>query len=119
MPLRADDCRDWDIPDPAGRPIDEVRAIRDAIEARVRDLVEVRIEAIRTDLTAHQLRVQKLLGMLAEEFGDTRDDTEVRACADAVLAEYQDAPVRSYVMTLAHRRTRDCLRQEVCDLVTV
>ena len=24
----------WDIPDPAGRPLDEVRAIRDTIEAR-------------------------------------------------------------------------------------
>jgi protein-tyrosine-phosphatase len=25
---------DWDIPDPAGRPLEEVRAIRDTIEAR-------------------------------------------------------------------------------------
>ena len=29
---------DWDLPDPKGRPIDEVRAIRDDIAARVRDL---------------------------------------------------------------------------------
>src|SRR5687767_15991624 len=28
---------DWDVPDPAGRPIEEVRAIRDAVEARVRE----------------------------------------------------------------------------------
>ena len=26
---------DWEVPDPAGKPIDEVRAIRDDIEARV------------------------------------------------------------------------------------
>ena len=30
---------DWDLPDPAGRPLEEVRAIRDEIETRVRDLL--------------------------------------------------------------------------------
>lgn len=30
---------DWDLPDPAGRPLDEVRAIRDDIADRVQDLV--------------------------------------------------------------------------------
>jgi protein-tyrosine-phosphatase len=29
---------DWDLPDPAGRPIDEVRALRDEIDRRVRAL---------------------------------------------------------------------------------
>ena len=29
---------DWDLPDPAGLPIQEVREIRDEIERRVRDL---------------------------------------------------------------------------------
>lgn len=45
---------DWDVPDPAGLPIEEVRAIRDEIEARVRDLADERLHAIRTDPTAHQ-----------------------------------------------------------------
>ena len=31
---------DWSIPDPAGRPIEEVRRIRDAVEARVAGLAE-------------------------------------------------------------------------------
>ena len=31
---------DWDIPDPAGRPIDEVREIRDLIDERVKELAE-------------------------------------------------------------------------------
>jgi protein-tyrosine-phosphatase len=31
---------DWDLPDPAGRPIEEVRPIRDEIERRVIALVE-------------------------------------------------------------------------------
>ena len=30
---------DWDLPDPKGQPADRVRAIRDAIERRVHDLV--------------------------------------------------------------------------------
>ena len=30
---------DWDLPDPKGRPVEEVRATRDEIERRVRDLV--------------------------------------------------------------------------------
>ena len=30
---------DWDLPDPAGRPLDEVRATRDEIDKRVEGLV--------------------------------------------------------------------------------
>ena len=30
---------DWDLPDPAGKPLPEVRATRDEIEDRVRELV--------------------------------------------------------------------------------
>jgi arsenate reductase len=30
---------DWDLEDPAGRPLDEVRATRDDIDSRVRELV--------------------------------------------------------------------------------
>jgi arsenate reductase (thioredoxin) len=30
---------DWELPDPAGRSVDEVRAIRDQIDARVRALI--------------------------------------------------------------------------------
>jgi protein-tyrosine-phosphatase len=100
---------DWDIPDPAGKPIGEVRAIRDALELRVKDLIENRVDAIRADRTSHELRLQRLLPDLATEFAGVRSDAEIRACADAVLADYQEVPVRSFVMTLAHRRTRECL----------
>jgi arsenate reductase len=31
---------DWEVPDPAGRPVEEVRAIRDEIDRRVRELVD-------------------------------------------------------------------------------
>lgn len=36
---------DWDIPDPAGRPIEEVREIRDLIRAQIRELIAVRFAA--------------------------------------------------------------------------
>jgi protein-tyrosine-phosphatase len=31
---------DWEVPDPSGRPLEDVRAIRDDIESRVRALLE-------------------------------------------------------------------------------
>ena len=106
---------DWDIPDPAGKPLEEVRAIRDAVEARVRDMIDTRLEAIRADRTSHQVRLQRLLPDLVTEFGGIRSDGEIRACADAILAEYDEMPVRSFVMTLAHRRARACLAAETCE----
>jgi arsenate reductase len=36
---------DWDLPDPAGRPIDEVRKVRDTIEHRVKQLITERLVA--------------------------------------------------------------------------
>jgi arsenate reductase (thioredoxin) len=105
---------DWEIPDPAGKPIDEVREIRDLVEERVKDFVQTRLDAIRGDRTAHELRLERLLPGLAEEFGSTRSADEIRACADAILAEYDDVPVRSLILTLADRRIRECLREDEC-----
>jgi len=31
---------DWSIPDPAGKPVEEVRRVRDLIQTKVRDLVQ-------------------------------------------------------------------------------
>jgi arsenate reductase len=106
---------DWDVGDPAGRPIEEVRAIRDEIRRRVDHLLEHRIEEIRADRTAHQARLFRLLPQLAKEFEGLRSPEEIRACADAILDRYDDVPVRSYVMTLAHRQARECLHAEHCD----
>jgi arsenate reductase (thioredoxin) len=105
---------DWDVEDPAGRPLDEVRAIRDDIEDRIEDLVAHRLDAIRSDRTAHELRLVRLLPALQKEFAGLRSDEEIRACADAVLDRFDDAPVRSHVFTLAHRFTRECLRSDSC-----
>lgn len=109
----------WDIPDAAGRPLEEVRAIRDSIEVHVRELIGVKLDAIRSDRTAHQLRLERLLPALADEFEGQHSADDIRACADAVLSRFDDAAIRSHVLTLAHRRTRECLRQENCDVLAV
>ena len=117
VPTRVED---WDITDPADEPLEAVRQIRDEIEHRVQVLIEDRLAEIRSDRTSHQLRLARLLPDLAREFEGVRSDAEIRACADAILADYQEAPVRSFVMSIAHRRTRQCLAAEHCEpLATV
>jgi arsenate reductase (thioredoxin) len=106
---------DWDVSDPAGLAVEEVRAIRDDIQARVEDLLASRLDEIRADRTAHQARLARILPPLAREFEGRHSPQEIRACADAILDEYADAPVRSHVMTIAHRRIRQCLRAEACE----
>jgi arsenate reductase (thioredoxin) len=105
---------DWQIPDPAGLTLAETRPIRDLIEANVKDLIENRLDAIRSDGTAHVMRLQRLLPSLIEEFGDEKPAEEIRACADRMLEPYSDAPVRSFVLTLARRDAQECLREGRC-----
>ena len=108
---------DWDIPDPAGKPVGEVREIREMIDERVSELVHYRIDAIRLDATAHRFRLAKLLPQLIEEFGRTQPAEVIRGCADRILDDYDDVPIRSHILTLAHKRTRECLRQANCDVL--
>jgi arsenate reductase (thioredoxin) len=46
VPTRVDD---WDIPDPAGKSLEEVREIRDLIEERVKELVQGHIDEIQSE----------------------------------------------------------------------
>ena len=64
-------------------------------------------------------RLAQLMSELAAEFEAQRCPEEICACADAVLARYDDARIRSHVLTLAHRQTRECLRAETCDALAV
>ncbi len=111
VPTRVDD---WDIPDPHGRSLAEVREIRDELERRVLDFIAYRLDDLRHDRTAHQLRLVRMLPDLDREFGDTHPADEIRRCADAILEQYDDAPVRSLVATIAYRETRECLRDDRC-----
>lgn len=105
---------DWEVPDPADKPLEEVRLIRDDIRRRVEQLLVRHVDDIRADRTAHDQRLARLLPVLDRDFGSTRKPGEIRACADAVLADYDDVPVRTHILTLAHRRTTDCLRADEC-----
>ena len=40
---------DWDLPDPAGEPLEEVRRIRDRVEARVQELLDSRFAQVAAD----------------------------------------------------------------------
>lgn len=113
VPTRVDD---WDVPDPAGRPIEEVREIRDTIAERVESLV-ANIDEIRHDDTSHRWRLAKLLPALIEEFGETREPEVIRGCADRVLDQYDDVPIRSHIFSLAHKQTRACLQHDHCELL--
>jgi protein-tyrosine-phosphatase len=104
---------DWDVDDPAGQPLEKVREIRDEIERRVLALLE-HADEIRADRSAHERRLEQLLPRLVEEFAGTKPAEEIRACTDVILSEFDDSPVRSFVLTLAERRARDCLREAVC-----
>lgn len=114
VPTRVDD---WDIPDPAGKSLQEVREIRDIIEERVIELVRDRIEEIQSDRTSHQWRLAKLLPSLIEDFGQTRRPEVIRGCADRILDEYDEVPIRTHILTLANRRTRECLSHETWEVL--
>jgi arsenate reductase (thioredoxin) len=101
---------DWDVEDPGGRPLNEVRSIRDEIEARVIDLAQNRIDDIREDRRQHRMRLAQLVPGLVAEFGGRLTDQEIRQIADEILASYEDVPVRSFVLTLANRRAREILK---------
>jgi arsenate reductase len=102
---------DWDVGDPAGMPIEEVRRVRDDIEDRVHELLENRIESIRADRRQHMMRTAGLVPGLVDEFGGRVTDEEIRAIADEILRTYDEVPVRSFVMTLANRRARSLLKE--------
>jgi hypothetical protein len=102
----------WDVADPAGLPLAEVRAIRDDIEERVRELADERLDAIYSDRTAHQLPLATILPGLAAEFAGRRSDEEIRACADAILERYDDVPVRSYITTLVARQAANVSKRK-------
>jgi arsenate reductase len=45
---------DWQLPDPAGKTLDEVRPIRDEIDRRVRALIDELLEPSRHQPSCHQ-----------------------------------------------------------------
>jgi protein-tyrosine-phosphatase len=105
----------WDIPDPAGLDLAGVREVRDLIDRHVRALIDDKLDQIRADSSAHEYRLAHLLPALVREFEPHCSAEEIRACADEVLCQFDDVPVRSHILTLAHRQTRERLRRETRD----
>jgi arsenate reductase (thioredoxin) len=110
-PYVAADVEEWDVPDPAGQSLAGVREIRDLIEEHVKVFIAERLDDVRASATAHRLRLEKLLPSLDSKFARTHTPAEIRACADAVLARYADAPVRSFVLVLAYREASSYLAE--------
>ena len=108
----------WDIPDPAARPIEDVR--RDPRRhPRSNPRADPPSAWKRSAPTAPptSFAFDGFCRCSRRSSAATRSPEEIRACADAVLEGFADARVRSHVMTLAHRQTRECLRRETCDLI--
>jgi hypothetical protein len=77
------------------------------------------LDAVHTNRTAHQVRLARMVPDLDREFGETHAADEIRGCADAILAGYDDVPVRSMVQPIAFREARECLREDRCAAMTV
>lgn len=105
---------DWDLPDPKGQTLEQVRAIRDDVERRVKELI-ARADEIRDDTNAHRIRLKRILPSLIEEFGDQRDANTIRDCADKILGRYAEVPVRSFMIAIAQKEIRACLKEDVCE----
>jgi hypothetical protein len=104
---------EWDVRDRAGLSLEEVREIRDEIERRVIDLVENRLDAIRTDRSAHNRRLTQLLPPLVAELDAPHSADEIRECGRRAqpLRRCAGQVVRA---ALALRATRQCLEADSC-----
>ena len=81
-----------------------VREIRDDLERPIVEFIETRPGDIR-------------LPDLDREFAPDHSAEEIRACTDAILERYDEAPVRSMVAMIAYREARECLRDGRCSEV--
>jgi arsenate reductase len=113
-PYVARRVEEWEVDDLAGLDLDDVRAIRDRIEQLVRGLVADRLPELLGERSAHAARLIRLLPVLVDEFQGVRSPEEIRSCTDAILSQYDTAAARPDVLTVAHTRTQDCLRADVC-----
>ncbi len=74
--------------------------------------IEVRMEFPKplTDEVVGATDVVVTLAVITDIHGNLR-------CADRILDDYDDVPIRTHVLTLAHKQARECLRQPVCGVL--
>ena len=103
-------------PDPAGRTLR--RRARSATRSGSRQgPARAAHRLLRSDRTSRAAS-RPPFPMLVEEFAGVRSDAR-SACARTRADAVDDVPVRRHVMTIAHRRTRECLRRDTCDMLAV
>ena len=105
---------DWDIPDPHGRPTR--RSPSHPRRTRATRTRPDREPPRRDPHRPHRPRPtpRTTPPLPRQEFEDSRTPEEIRVCADAILARYDDAPVRSFLLTLADRAdTRMLARRQL------
>jgi hypothetical protein len=78
---------------------------------------KIDLDAARQQLNCqagHPRRLARPPPTLVAEFEGMPTPEEIRACADAILSKYDDAPVRSFVLTLADRTHASVFRADRC-----
>ena len=58
---------------------------------------------------------QELFGLCREH--PDREHPEMQRSDDRILDDYDHVPIRSHIFTLAYKRTRECLRNDACDVL--
>ncbi len=92
---------EWEIPDPAGRPLAEVREIRDLVEQQILTLLATHLTAIRGDSTHHEQWLRQLLPAT-----DARVRGKPRATGDSRVRRRGSSTVRRSPRTVLRRRAR-------------
>jgi arsenate reductase len=111
-PYVAADVEEWDIPDPSGRSLEEVRAIRDQIEDKVHEFVATPSRRGARQSDSASATAREAVAVPRREVRRCPHSEEIRACADAALITYAEAPVRSFVLVLAYRDACAILAEE-------
>ncbi len=111
VPTRVDD---WQIPDPHGKSLEDMRAIRDIVEDRVQGFIDERLDAVRSDSTLTVSASPSFCDCSATSSQRPTQPRRSEAAPTESCCSTPTPPVRSFVMTIAHKNTRACLREGRC-----
>ncbi len=103
--------QDWPVADPADRPLDEVRAIRDELRDRVTALVVELDDSADTDLDADErAAVHRAMGQLHTRFFRLLGRERVERVVGEEVRRFRGARVRTFMDVLVCRHARERLR---------
>lgn len=103
--------QDWPVADPAGRPLDEVRTIRDELRDRVTALVVELHDMPDTDLDDdEQAAVHPAIDQLHTRFLRLLGRERVERVVEEEVRRFRSASVRTFMDILVCRHARERLR---------